>query len=124
MNDPEKKQALWDRQHEVAADRLYNLCVDLGGFFLKSGQFLAKPDLVPPAWVKRLAVLQDAAPQTPFEDVKKTLEAELGRPVEDVFEELQERPIGSASVAQVNGLSFARLTDSDCYVVNFQRKFS
>jgi predicted unusual protein kinase regulating ubiquinone biosynthesis (AarF/ABC1/UbiB family) len=80
---------------------LYHLCVDLGGFFLKSGQFLAKPDLVPPAWVKRLSVLQDAAPQTPFEDVKRTLALELGRPVEELFEELRERPIGSASVAQV-----------------------
>lgn len=33
--DKEKLEAMWERQHEHAADKIYAMCVDLGGFFLK-----------------------------------------------------------------------------------------
>ena len=43
-----------------------------------------------------------AAPTTSFEDVKKVLEHELGRKIEDVFSEFSETPVASASLAQVH----------------------
>lgn len=67
----------------------------------QSAQILAKPDLAPLAWVKRLVVLCDHAPQTPFATVLKVLEHELGRPVDDLFERFETEPLGSASIAQV-----------------------
>ena len=67
----------------------------------QSAQILAKPDLAPLAWVKRLVVLCDRAPQTPLATVLKVLEQELGRSVEDVFERFETEPLGSASIAQV-----------------------
>lgn len=30
-----EQAALWERQHEVAAEKIYSLCYQLGGFFLK-----------------------------------------------------------------------------------------
>lgn len=33
--DAEKREAMWEKQHEVAAAKIYNMCTDLGGFFLK-----------------------------------------------------------------------------------------
>ena len=33
--DVKKQEAMWERQHELAADKIYNMCADLGGFFLK-----------------------------------------------------------------------------------------
>lgn len=33
--DVKKQEAMWERQHEVAAEKIYNMCTDLGGFFLK-----------------------------------------------------------------------------------------
>lgn len=33
--DKEKLEAMWERQHEHAADKIYSMCADLGGFFLK-----------------------------------------------------------------------------------------
>jgi aarF domain-containing kinase len=67
---------------------------------LQTAQLLAKPDLAPMAWVKKLVVLCDQAPQTPFEDVQRVLEEELGKSFEDLFERFDVKPIGSASVAQ------------------------
>eukprot|EP00898_Chlorokybus_atmophyticus_P001086 jgi/Chlat1/1979/Chrsp158S02284 len=93
---------LWEAQHQQAADAVYGLCIDLRGFYLKTGQFLAKPDLVPMAWVKRLSRLHDDAPQTPLWKVRSLLEVELGRRFEDIFERFDPKPVGSASVAQVH----------------------
>ena len=33
--DVQKREAMWERQHELAADKIYSMCTDLGGFFLK-----------------------------------------------------------------------------------------
>lgn len=33
--DVKQQEAMWERQHELAADKIYNMCADLGGFFLK-----------------------------------------------------------------------------------------
>ncbi|KAL4570207.1 hypothetical protein LXL04_025858 [Taraxacum kok-saghyz] len=33
--DVEKAEAMWERQHELAADKVYSMCSDMGGFFLK-----------------------------------------------------------------------------------------
>ncbi|CAM6105645.1 unnamed protein product [Calypogeia fissa] len=102
VKDETERDRIWEEQHERAADKLYALCYDLKGFFLKSAQLLAKPDLAPMAWVKRLVVLCDQAPQTPYEQVRGVLEEELGESFDDLFERFDVKPIGSASVAQVH----------------------
>ena len=35
VKDAKKQEQMWERQHELAADKIYNMCYDLGGFFLK-----------------------------------------------------------------------------------------
>ncbi|KAH7664219.1 Cadmium-transporting ATPase protein [Dioscorea alata] len=102
VRDREKVEALWERQHEVAAGKMYSLCSELGGMFLKAAQILGKPDLAPAAWVKRLVTLCDQAPATPFEVVQKILESELGQSFDETFEQFDVNPIGSASIAQVH----------------------
>ncbi|KAL3683191.1 hypothetical protein R1sor_001213 [Riccia sorocarpa] len=102
VKDQAEKERIWEEQHEQAADKVYSLCYDLKGFFLKTAQLLAKPDLSPMAWVKKLIVLCDQAPQTPYSEIQRVLEEELGQPFGDVFERFDEKPLGSASVAQVH----------------------
>lgn len=35
VKDVQKQDAMWERQHELAAEKIYAMCSDLGGFFLK-----------------------------------------------------------------------------------------
>lgn len=35
VKDAQKQEAMWERQHELAADKIFSMCYDLGGFFLK-----------------------------------------------------------------------------------------
>lgn len=102
VEDVEKQDAMWEKQHEVGAEKMYSLCSELGGLFLKAAQILGKPDLAPAAWVKRLVTLCDQAPATPFPVVRKILEEELGNTFEDIFERFDTDPVGSASIAQVH----------------------
>ncbi|XP_071734169.1 uncharacterized protein [Rutidosis leptorrhynchoides] len=100
--DVEKAEAMWERQHEHAADKVYSMCSDMGGFFLKIAQILGKPDLAPAAWVRKLVTLCDQAPATPSNMVQLVLENELGKSVDEIFEHFKWDPIGSASIAQVH----------------------
>ncbi|XP_038987375.1 aarF domain-containing protein kinase 1-like isoform X6 [Phoenix dactylifera] len=100
--DAEKREAMWERQHELAADKMYSLCSELGGLFLKAAQILGKPDLAPAAWVRRLVTLCDKAPATPIEVVHGILEKELGQSFTAIFESFDSEPVGSASIAQVH----------------------
>ncbi|KAJ4837614.1 hypothetical protein Tsubulata_044299 [Turnera subulata] len=102
VKDVQKQEAMWEKQHELAAEKIYAMCSDLGGFFLKIAQIIGKPDLAPAAWVRRLVTLCDRAPATPFDVVKLVLEKELGYSVEELFDRFDVEPLGSASIAQVH----------------------
>ncbi|KAL2515379.1 Protein kinase superfamily protein [Forsythia ovata] len=104
--DAEKREAMWEKQHEFAADKIYNMCSDLGGFFLKVAQIIGKPDLAPAAWVRRLVTLCDQAPATPYNVIKIIVEKEFGRSVDELFERFDVDPLGSASIAQVHRAQF------------------
>ncbi|KAK1363294.1 hypothetical protein POM88_038855 [Heracleum sosnowskyi] len=93
---------MWERQHELAAEKIYSMCSDLGWFFLKVAQIIGKPDLAPAAWVKRLVTLCDQALPTPANVVRGVLEAALGQSMEEVFEMFDLDALGSAWIAQKN----------------------
>ncbi|PHT53689.1 hypothetical protein CQW23_08151 [Capsicum baccatum] len=100
--DVQKQEVMWEKQHEVAADKIYSMCSELGGFFLKVAQIVGKPDLAPAPWVKRLVTLCDQGPATPYNVIRVVLEKELGQNFDDLFQYFDKDPLGSASIAQVH----------------------
>ncbi len=84
------------------ARRFRDLAVDLGGVWIKLGQFLSsRVDLLPPEVIAELSGLQDAVPPEPTPVVLARLERELGRPLHAVFEEFEPEPVAAASFGQV-----------------------
>lgn len=75
----------------------------LGPAAIKLGQTLAtRPDLVGEGPAHDLLALQDALPPLPWSVIRPAIEAGLGRPIESVFAEIEEVPVGAASIAQVH----------------------
>lgn len=102
FRDAAAQEAIWERQHELAAEQMYSLCYELGGIFLKAAQIFGKPDLAPTAWVRRLITLCDSAPATPFKVVQQIVEEEFGKQIHEIFDYFEVDPVGSASIAQVH----------------------
>ena len=89
--------------HARNARRFYELSVLQGGAFLKVAQALsARPDLLPEAWIDELSRLQDAAPPVGFEEIRRVVEVDLGRPLEELFGHFGEEPVAAASIGQVH----------------------
>lgn len=92
---------------------------DAGVTFVKLGQMLStRPDLVGVEFARELGRLTtDAAPES-WAVIRRTLAAELGTGVEEVFAEIEQEPLAAASVGQVHR---ARLREGSAVVVKIQR---
>src|SRR5947209_3198547 len=76
--------------------------IKLGPTFIKIGQALGtRGDLLPLAYVKELATLQDQVPPYPTAEAYARIEAELGRTLQESFAEIDAEPIAAASLGQV-----------------------
>src|SRR4051812_46649101 len=81
----------------------------LGATFIKMGQVMStRPDLLAPETIAQLKRLQDRLPAFSFAKVRRILEEDTGKPLEDTYAEFDRQPVAAASVAQVHR---ARLRD-------------
>ncbi|MBT9170109.1 MAG: putative protein kinase UbiB [Actinobacteria bacterium] len=75
----------------------------LGPTFIKLGQILStRPDLLPRPLIFELEKLQDEVSPIHFSAIREQVERELGRALEDLFKEFEEKPVASASIGQVH----------------------
>ena len=90
----------------------------LGPTFIKVGQILStRADVIGLELASELEQLQSDLPADPFDEVKTTVETELGRPLSELFNSFSETPIASASIGQVHS---ATLHDGTEVVVKVQ----
>jgi aarF domain-containing kinase len=74
-----------------------------GPAFIKWGQWAAtRPDLFPADLCSELSKLHSKAPAHSFAYTKRTVEKSFGRKISDIFDEFEEEPVASGSVAQVH----------------------
>lgn len=96
-------QATRSRRITRIARRFRILATQMGGVMIKVGQFLsARLDIMPREVTDELANLQDEVVPEPFEPIKTLIEAEFGKPLDQVFSEFDPVPFASASIGQVH----------------------
>ena len=99
--------------------RLRKSFEELGPGFIKFGQLLStREDLLDPALIKELKLLQSDVATFPFEEAKARIEKDLKRPVDEIFKYINKEPIGVASIGAVYS---ARKLDGTDVVVKVRR---
>ena len=95
--------ALLGRGHWPPPKEVRETFEELGLVFLKFGQVLAmRRDLLPDAYINELELLQDQLPAMGIDEVRATVEAELGAPLTKLFSAFSETPLAAATIAQVH----------------------
>ena len=90
-------------EKNATPERVVALLQDLGPTFIKLGQIASThPELLPKEYCDALGKLRTKVEPLDIGTVKSQIEKELGAPVEELFAEFDENPVGSASIAQVH----------------------
>lgn len=107
------------RSRSGLSRRLCRAFQALGPTYIKLGQILSSGEgIFPPELVEQFKLLRDRVPAEDFATVRATVEADLGRRLEEVFESFSPTPLAAASIAQVHP---ARLRGGPEVVVKVQR---
>jgi ubiquinone biosynthesis protein len=109
---PPASTAVLSRRLRVAAERL-------GPTYIKLGQIISSGEgLFPEELVSEFKRCRDQVPPEPFSVVRRVVEEDLGRPLEEVFSRFYPEPLAAASIAQVHR---ATLCTGEEVVVKVQR---
>ncbi|AKQ26451.1 MULTISPECIES: ABC1 kinase family protein [Acinetobacter] len=92
----------------------------LGSTYIKLGQFIAStPSLFPREYVEEFQGCLDQTPTLPFSYIQGVLASEFeGRDLSQIFSYIDEKPLASASIAQVHA---AKLTTGEDVVIKVQK---
>ncbi|MEQ8288129.1 MAG: ubiquinone biosynthesis regulatory protein kinase UbiB [Gammaproteobacteria bacterium] len=91
------------RKRGPRAERMRKMLEELGPIYVKLGQILStRRDLLPADIANEFAKLQDNVAPFPGTVAKTIIEKAYNKKIEDVFIEFDEKPLASASVAQVH----------------------
>lgn len=111
------------KKHEIVKgltpEKLRLILEDFGPTFVKLGQIMSmRNDVLPAKYCKELEKLRADVNPMPYEEILSVIEKEYGQPADNVFSHIDEKPLGSASIAQVHS---AVLHDGRKMVIKVQR---
>ncbi|MFJ1627603.1 ABC1 kinase family protein [Marinilactibacillus psychrotolerans] len=107
------------RNKEQDAKNLRKAFEELGPSFIKIGQIIStRRDLLPSNYIQELSKLRDDAPPFSYNEMRRIFEKDLGLSFEEVFLYVDEKPLASASVAQVHK---AKLKSGENVIIKVQR---
>lgn len=91
-----------DDMFELRAAQLRRILLELGPAFVKIAQAVSsRPDVVPPAYLDELSLLQDRIAPFSNDVAFNIIEKELGLPLDMIFSEITPEPVAAASLGQV-----------------------
>ena len=92
---------------------------DLGPTYVKIGQIMSsRVDLLPESYCKELEKLRQNVKELDPQIARAVIEQETGKPIDELFSEFRDKPLGSASIGQVH---YAVMKDGTRVVVKVQR---
>eukprot|EP00947_MAST-08B_sp_MAST-8B-sp1_P002690 g2690.t1 len=99
----DESSAEWRALDKRYARDVVAVLAELQGMYCKYGQIGAgMTNTFSATWIQELRKLEDEVPPRPVAVVRKTIEAETGKPVESTFSSFDDKPLGSASIGQVH----------------------
>lgn len=118
-----KRFRIFDRWDEVEKhtmpQRLRMAFSELGPSFIKFAQLLSsRPDLITAEYADEFKKLQDKVPSFSSESAGRIIEAEFGKPIDEIFVDFEDVPVAAASIAQVHN---AVLKTGEKVIVKIQR---
>ena len=103
----EQRRAAAEKRQLQAAERVLDVLGQMKGAAMKLGQVAsfvdtgALPKEAHERLEAKLAKLRDSAPRVSFEQMRKVVEGDLDRPLEDAFAEFEQEAFAAASIGQV-----------------------
>ncbi|KAG2575109.1 uncharacterized aarF domain-containing protein kinase At1g71810, chloroplastic-like isoform X2 [Panicum virgatum] len=90
-----------DDMFELRAAQLRRILLELGPAFVKIAQAVSsRPDIIPPAYLDELSLLQDRIAPFSTDAAFNIIEKELGLPLDMIFSEISPEPVAAASLGQ------------------------
>ncbi len=104
--------------HQRNADQIFHTAVTMRGMLVKMCQVVGtRSDMFPPQYVKTLSQCHDRLPPRDFDTIRRVIEEDFGRPIDEIFSEFSPSAVAAASLAQVHR---ARLLDGSGVAVKVQ----
>lgn len=104
----------------ITPEKLRQILEDLGPTYIKLGQIMSsRSDILPQKYCDELMRLRSEVPPMPFSQVQEVINRSFGYSWRQVFLDIETKPLGSASIAQVHR---ATLKTGEKVVVKVQRQ--